>query len=80
MSKSTIDAMITTPVKQSSSHVENDDTPCHAYDRAELWCRERISSGHDMLFSRLIFNQEIKTASDNFGMPFEVGSMFRGFS
>ncbi|KAL3781260.1 hypothetical protein HJC23_012810 [Cyclotella cryptica] len=70
--------MITSPVKKSSRHVESDDAQCDAYDQAELWCRERISSGHDMLFSRQIFHNEIKTASNNFGLPFEaIHSLFR---
>ena len=64
--------MITTPIKKSSSNDGADDVQCDAYDQAEFWCRERISSGHDMLFSRQIFHKEIKTVSNNFGMQFEV--------
>lgn len=71
--------MFTTPIKKSSSNDEADDIQCDAYDQAEFWCRERISSGHDMIFSRQIFHEEIKTASNNFGMSFEVSSMFVGF-
>ncbi|KAL7522883.1 hypothetical protein ACHAWX_007617 [Stephanocyclus meneghinianus] len=70
--------MITTPIKKSSSNDGADDVQCDAYDQAEFWCRERISSGHDMLFSRQIFHKEIKTASNNFGMQFEaIHSLFR---
>ena len=42
------------------------------YDKAEAWCRQTISSGHEMMFSLKLFHQEIARASNQFGLSFEV--------
>mmetsp|Transcript_29262 Transcript_29262/g.50569 ORF Transcript_29262/g.50569 Transcript_29262/m.50569 type:complete len:298 (-) Transcript_29262:827-1720(-) len=48
------------------------------YDRAESWCRQTISSGHEMMFSLQSFHREIGRASHRFGLSFEaLHSLFR---
>jgi hypothetical protein len=55
-----------------------DAEQCETYNKVELWCRERISTGHAMLFSRTTFHTEIKTASRQYDMAFEaIHSLFR---
>ena len=45
------------------------------YDHAESWCREKIASGHCMMFSLSSFHHEIASASQKFGLSFEVGTI-----
>ena len=46
------------------------------YDHAESWCRETIASGHCMMFSLSSFHHEIASASQKFGLSFEVCERF----
>jgi hypothetical protein len=56
----------------------SDEKQCETYTKVESWCRERISSGHPMLFSRPTFHSEIKSCSSNHGMQYEaIHSLFR---
>eukprot|EP00574_Skeletonema_japonicum_P008015 CAMPEP_0201735722 /NCGR_PEP_ID=MMETSP0593-20130828/37813_1 /ASSEMBLY_ACC=CAM_ASM_000672 /TAXON_ID=267983 /ORGANISM="Skeletonema japonicum, Strain CCMP2506" /LENGTH=143 /DNA_ID=CAMNT_0048229333 /DNA_START=11 /DNA_END=439 /DNA_ORIENTATION=+ len=56
---------------------------CHecsseSYDKAEAWCREAVSAGHDMLFSIDSFSAEMIAVSNELGISVQaLNSLFR---
>ncbi len=43
-----------------------------SYDRAEAWCQEAVSAGHDMLFSTDLFSAEMTRVSKDLGVSVQV--------
>jgi hypothetical protein len=43
-----------------------------SYDKAEAWCREMVSAGHEMLFSTDLFATEMTRVSIELGISFQV--------
>lgn len=43
-----------------------------SYDKAEAWCRETVSAGHDMLFSTALFAAEMTRVSRELDVSVQV--------
>ncbi len=52
---------------------EHGECSSESYDKAEAWCREMVSAGHEMLFSPELFATEMTRVSIELGISFQVG-------
>ena len=71
-------------MKHSSLERENDTTSVEtmadhhgecssdSYDKAEAWCQEMVSAGHDMVFSTELFATEMTRVSIELGISIQV--------
>lgn len=54
---------------------EHGECSSESYDKAEAWCREMVSAGHEMLFSTDLFATEMTRVSIELGISFQVGEV-----
>ena len=43
-----------------------------SYDKAEHWCQQTVSAGHDMLFSTDLFSAEMTKMSNELGVSVQA--------